>query len=492
MSVERKAVSGALWIVATSVGARALGVLGTLLLTRFLTPEVFGEVSVATVLVLLINQLSTLGVGQSIVAKPDAGRDVAFHATVCNVALATVALLATVLAAPTLGPLFDAPGMARYLPGLALSMMLDRLALTPERVLVRDMRYRVIGISRSAGELTYTFGSIALAVAGWGGMAIVIGNIARSVVRSLLLLSVTHWRDWALPTRLSLAKVREIVGFGAPLALGGLAGFSSRRVDNLLVSSLFGPGTLGVYNLAYNLADIPAVHIGEQIGDVLFPSFAHLKPEARRAALLRAVGLLSLIMAPLAIGLGAISTTLVEVLFDPRWAGVGPMLALLSAMSAARPIGWTISSYLSACHRTRTVMVLEVGKLIVLVALILTLGRLGPLWTCVAVGVAFALHSVVSLAVVDRGDVPLSAFLRAVTLPILACAPMVAGVLGIRVLLDRLGASSALTLAFEVIMGALLYVPAAWLLASDSARDLLRMARRFVADRRARPGGAVA
>ena len=50
MSLAHKAARGALWTVASSIGGRAGGVIGTLVMTRFLHPEVIGEVSDAAIL----------------------------------------------------------------------------------------------------------------------------------------------------------------------------------------------------------------------------------------------------------------------------------------------------------------------------------------------------------------------------------------------------------------------------------------------------------
>ena len=113
-----------------------------------------------------------------------------------------------------------------------------------------------------------------------------------------------------------------------------------------------------MYNLAYNLADVPAIQVGEQVGDVLVPSFARMEPERRPAALLRSLTLLGLVVFPLAVGLGAVAETVVRALLDPRWHPVAPMLMVLSALSVTRPIGWTVTSYLQARQMPRLIMCL--------------------------------------------------------------------------------------------------------------------------------------
>src|SRR5207253_1002410 len=99
--------------------------------------------------------------------------------------------------------LFDAPTMARFIPGLALSTLLDRLSYMPERILVRDMRFRVVSLARTAGELGYAATSVLLAAHGWGGSAIVGGNVIRSLAKLLCFAGAANARDWLEPCRLS-------------------------------------------------------------------------------------------------------------------------------------------------------------------------------------------------------------------------------------------------------------------------------------------------
>jgi lipopolysaccharide exporter len=481
MSLAQKTVRGSAWIIATSIGARVIGVVGTLVLTRFLVPAAYGEVQAASVVAATASQLSTLGVGQYLIANPKSGREIAFHATFFHLAVGFVALLATYLLRGPIADLVGTPGLVAFVPGLILSVLLDRVGFMPERVLVRDMRFRTLAGARTASEIVYTAVSIVLAVLGWGAMAVVLGNVARSLSKMILMMAAVDRRDWLLPCRLQWTKTKELFNFGLPLSLGASASFASRRWDNLVVSALFGPAALGAYNLAYNLADIPAVQVGEQISDVLLPSFARLEPEKRPMALVRALSLLSLIMAPLAIGLGAIAPTLVRALFDPRWSAVAPMLAVLSALSVTRPIGGAIWSYLQARQMPRSAMGLEISKLILLLGVMLTLGRLGPIWACVAVGVAFLLHTAASLWLVDRTEnLPLRRLVVGMLGPVVASVPMCLAVLGVRQAMAGMGLGNAfLGVVLETLAGAIAYVPAALLLAPTVSRDfvgLIRMA----------------
>jgi lipopolysaccharide exporter len=478
VSLVRDTVRGALWTISSGLGSRAIGLAGTLIITRFVAPAEYGEVTVAAVLGMTANQFSIIGWGQYLVSRPDAPRSMAFHVTSFHICLGVLALGALMLSGAWLGPLLDAPRMARYLPGLALSILFDRIAFVPERILVRDLRFGRLSAARTAGDLTQTVVSIGSAVLGFGGAAIVLGNVARSFVRLVAYVSSVERKDWLLPCRINWRQTRELLAFGVPMALGALCEFATRRWDNLLVSRFFGPGPTGMYNLAYNLADVPAIQVGEQIGDVLLPSFSRMPSERRPDALVRSMALLGLVVFPLAVGLGVVAPTLVATIFDARWRALGPMLVLLSALSVARPVGWTVASYLQARQLPRRIFWLEAFKLSLLLLSIVVIGRQSPLWTCAAVGVAFGGHALASLWVVRTIDgIPLRRSLGSLVPPLLACGVMSSAILLVRGAISSRELAPAVRLSIEVLTGAVVYVAAALLLARRVSQELLDKVR---------------
>jgi PST family polysaccharide transporter len=199
-----------------------------------------------------------------------------------------------------------------------------------------------------------------------------------------------------------------------------------------------------------------------------------MDPAHRPDALVRSMTLLAIVVFPLAVGLGTVAPTLVATIFDARWRPVAPMLVLLSALSVARPVGWMVESYLQARQKPRLIFWLEGFKVIALVLFIVTFGRVGPLWTCVAVGVAFAAHALACLWVVREIDgVPLRRSLGGLLPALVACAPMVVAVLAARHLLARYGGSTTgVALGVEVFAGASSYVVAALIVAHDATLDL--------------------
>ena len=494
-SIIRKTVGGAAWTIFTGVGSRAMGAIGTIVLTYFIAPKIAGEIEVAYVLVFSAHTFTAFGINNYIAAKPKAGTDMIWHATVMHLGTGVVPILATIPLAFVLGPHINAPNLGLYVPGFAIAVLFERLHLLPERVLMREIRFRAVAIARALGEFTYTFLTVGLAML-WPhlggkpetvGLAIVYGNIAQYGIMFSIVATFANRKIWLTPAKFQWAKAKEILRFGIPMSIAGLSNLASRRYDNMVIFALFGPAVAGAYTRAYNLADIPAVQIGEQVGDVLLPSFAQMEPEDRRQSLVRSTGLLSLIVFPLAVGLGAVSESLISAILPQEWWQVGPMLAILSGLAVVRPVGWTIMTYLQACDRTRTVMFIGIAKVFVLLAAVALFGWLGgPYWACVGASVGFVFHAIAGMIAVKRADnIKMLAFVGMMLPPLIACAPMVGAVLGTRWLWAHYGVDvRGVSLVLEILAGAIAYIISALIFAPSISKDLIALVRDQIQKRR--------
>lgn len=479
MALSSKTVIGAIWTIGGSIGSRIITLVGTLVMTRFLTPAIMGEVGVASVLVLSASNFSSFGLGQYVVNKPKVGRNVVFHATFYWLVLGLIAFGLLMLLREPLAPFFDAPTMVHYLPGLGVAMLMDRVAYMPERILARELRFRSIASTRAVAEVVYATSAVFLAWWGLGGDAMVIANILQSMLRLVVFLSIVPRRDWLEPCRLTLEHTRDLFRYGFPISIGVNAQYAASRWDGLLFARYFGPHTMGLYTYAYNLASVPANTIGEQIGDVLNPSFAHMDMERRKVALVRATALLGLIVFPLAVGLGAVSESLVRAIFSEKWHGVGPLLMVLSVTSVVRPISSNIFSFLLTCDRPRLIMILEVGKVVMVLVTVVLLAPFGAMWASVGVGGVYTVVAIIDVLVVKwLDDIPVMSFVRATAAPLMACLPMGAAVLGARYGMDAMGwHRPGLQTIVGIIVGVVVYVPSAFLFAGDITRELIGLVR---------------
>jgi PST family polysaccharide transporter len=463
--------------MATGVGMRVIGLVGTLVLTRFIAPAEYGDVSAAAVCVLSANQLVFFAFSQYVIANKSRA-DVAFQAAVIHFGLGVVAMLAVFLLRGPLGVLLDAPAMGRFIPGYAAAVLLERARMMPAALLLRDLRFRAVAIVNSIGELTFTGTAVVLAPR-WGGYAVMAGAVARSAITFILFTAAAPRTEWLKRAPMQKGVARHLFGYGAPIMLSSVADRAASTWDNLIVLRLFGESVMGAYALSYSLAETPLIYVAERMGDVLMPAFSKMERGERPAAVVRAAGLMALVVAPLGVGLGAVAPTIVRVFFDARWAGMASILMMLSVMTVFQPVPWSAIAYLQAEKLTRPIMVMSIARAILLLALVAILGSLGgPVWACAGVGVGYAVHSVLTVIVTARfTPLPARPYFVNVLRPLLACVPMFLAVAGLRTVLAQQGIPAALSLAAQIACGAAVYAGAALLLAGANVRELIRLIR---------------
>ena len=475
-TLRQRAVRSAAWMLPASVGSRAVGLLGTLLLTRYLAPDEYGVVMAAALAVTTASSATTFGIGTYLVANAEISRAERFHASCWFLAIGVAVSLGMLMAGGPLERWSGAPGLAAFLPALIAATLLDRISYVPERLLIRNLRCGWLSLARAGGELIYTAVCVTLAVLGWGADAIVWGTMARASVRFLAIVPAVDIREWLEPHRLRLATLIGIAGYGLTVSLATMAGFVMRRWDNLLISRYFGAGVMGAYNYAYNLADTPGTAIGDQVNDILSASFPRVAPRNRIAALVNSCAMVSIVMLPLSIGLAVVAPTVVTAIFDPRWSDVGPMMVCLSSLAVSRPLTGVLGAYLYAVRRPTAVLWIECASLIGVVAAISTVGRAGITWACLSVAAVFVLRLLAAMWMISRKDgVPISAFLLPMARPLAVCAAMAAGVSMARLALMDL--TPLLRLLVEIALGAAIYVVGIVLADRSACGELLRAVR---------------
>lgn len=482
--VARKTRAGVVWTVGTGLVTRGIGLVTTLLLTRYMSPDEAGEANVALTLITTVAVMTTVGLGQYLASQRQPSARVAWNAMMLHVTLGAIGFVVALVLRYPLSRMFGAGDAGRFIPLLVLTFMLERVSFVPERVLVAHMRFGQLSVMRSAGELSYCAGAVAAAMLGYGPWCIVAGNFARQLVRFVMTFVYARPGEWFVAEGANRDVMLGMVRFGLPVMVASIAVFATRRWDNLLVAHYYGTDVLGLYNLAYNLAEVPATQIAEMVGEVLAPSFARLEAPDRRKSAVDMIGALALTVFPLAVGLGLVAPTLAKML-PRRWEGMEPYLVGLSVLSLTRPAGMVLAVYLQALRKPLPAAVLQISQVALLLASLSLVGKLlpyRPVAVTYAVGFTFTVGSLAALMLLRVIDeVPAWPLLRAQLLPTPALLSMALCVRLCDFAIARIGLSPrpALQLAVEIAAGGAGYLGGALIFIPGPARRLLRSVRSF-------------
>ena len=483
MSVSRQAAAGVAWNLAAGLSTRALGLVGSLILTRFVEPAEFGDVSAAVVVVATATRFADYSLGSYVMTRQTAP-SVTFQAFGYHLGAIATACLAVTLFRQAIAAAVGDPDIARYVPWLALAAVLTHVARIPEATLYRALRFRTLATARAIGDVVYTVVSVSLVPFLRAG-AVVAGNLARAVAFTATIVARSDRSEWFRPAALRLATAKEMLRFGVPLSARNLAETLASTWDILLVGRLFGSQVMGEYALASSLADI-AGQVAEYIGEVLLPSLANLDVDRQRLALPRVSAMMALVLFPVIAGLAVVAPTLTGAMLPPHWADLAPMLAILCFRSVPIPVNSVFWSYFAVRRRTTPIMYIGMAKLALVVGLLLTLGRSGPLWACVAVVLAFQLTALLQVFVGWRLEhLPPGPLIATTLRPLVASGLMAVVVLLFRATIEAwMNTPIQMALVLELGVGLAAYAGTAFLVARPTTIEFIRVVRGVVSRKR--------
>jgi len=335
------------WTFITFGATKVISLLTTIALARLLNPADFGLMALAVLAFGALGLFQDLGLGATLVLRQDYTEKQ--MGTILSLLIATaigVALLVTALS-PLAAEFFDEPRLTSILPVLSTSSLFSTVAWFYESMMQREMDFRRRFVGQMSLALGFTAISIPLAVAGAGIWALVVGQVASTVIYSAVYLIIAPHR---IVPSFSLATARDVFASGRGFLGQGMLAWLSENIDYLVVGRILGSVQLGFYSMAYRLGELTHFGIADPVAKVTFPAFARKRLEGEDItetylSALRLVALAACVVGAILSGAAAPFTAAV---FGPNWLPMIGPLAVLGIWSAVVPIevtmGWLLNS----------------------------------------------------------------------------------------------------------------------------------------------------
>jgi PST family polysaccharide transporter len=238
------------------------------------------------------------------------------------------------------------------------------LRSVPEGLLNKEMRFKSLSLFDALAGMVSAAVTVLLACLGFHYWALVLGNLLSEITRCAIILSVRHHR-FAWPR---IATIREPLTFGRNVLLGGFAWSTYNTVDNVTAGRVLGQAALGLYGMAWTLANIPLEKIVSLVSTLIPAYLARVQTDL--AALRNYVRVLTeaiaLAMFPATIGLALVARDAVPLVMGPKWNGMVAPLEVLCVYAAFRSVVSLLPKVLIAVGNARFVMRVEVSGLVLM------------------------------------------------------------------------------------------------------------------------------
>lgn len=315
----------------SGTGAQAvLRAVVMIVLARLLTPEAFGAVAAALVVVNFSNIFAQLGFGQAIIQRKALTPEYVRTAFSLSVVLGVAFTVALWLLAPALSALFSEPGLVNVLRALSLSFVLTGPAVAAQGLIQRELAFKRLAIIETASfAIGFAVIGVPTALAGWGVWSLVAAHLSAVVLKSGLLLTAHRH---PMKPGVHAASARELARMGGGFTVGRFFNFLALQGDYFVVGRWMGLAALGAYSRAYELMVAPSALFGKVADVVLFPVLASVQEDSRRLSLgfLRGLAAVALFTMPLCAVATILAPELVVTLLGVQWLSVVPAFQVLA------------------------------------------------------------------------------------------------------------------------------------------------------------------
>lgn len=361
-AIKKKSVAGVVALTSRTFILQVIAFGATILLTIYLTPDVFGIFYVVSAIISFLNYFSDIGLAASLIQKKEEilEEDLATTFTIQEALVVFVVLLSFLLSQPIAQYYqLDESGVWLF-RALIVSFFLSSLKTIPSVLLERKLAFGKLIIPQVIETLSFYIVAVTLAGLGYGITSFTWAVLARSVTGLVALYIVSPWR---IRIGFQLGVAKKLLKFGVPFQLNSFLALVKDDLLTVFLGKILPFAEVGYIGWAKKWAEIPLRLIMDSVVRVSFPAFSRLQHsrELLGKAIDKAIFGLSISIFPMSIGLLFFVKPLI--LIVPRYGKWEPALFsfyIFTLASAIASLSTPLTNALNAIGKIKTTLWLMV------------------------------------------------------------------------------------------------------------------------------------
>lgn len=461
---------GVAWSVAEKIGSMLLQVAVSIIVARLLMPDDFGVMAIMTFFTALALVVVDSGFSQTLIRKSEPTADDYKSVFVFNIAISVLLYIGLTLTAPIVARFYEHDVIARIAPVLFLLLPVNALCVIQNTIFIREFRFDLLSKINFASSCIAGVIAIAMALAGMGVWALVGQRLGTMTAKAALLWLCSDWRAGGV---FSASTLRAMSPFSFRLMFTDIISAVYNNVAQLFIGKMYSTDTLGYFNQAQKLKELPVSSAMQSIQSVTYPALSNIKNDAAKFAdsYRRVMMVTAFVMFPMMVGMIAVADDMFALLLGERWMPTVPYFRILSLCGVFYPVSMIAYNILKVKSDGSIIIRLEVVKKIVttvILAVTIPYSVTAVAWGLVAMT---AVEAAVNIAASTRfANLGAYAVLRTLAPIALLTAAMYLVVTGVAPYVAGLNLLARLTI--EIVAGAAFYLLSALLFRMESIREM--------------------
>jgi len=384
-SLAQRAISGGFWVFLLRIIQQLFSLGRLFILARILSPTDFGLMGVALLTMATLETFSQTGFQTALIQKRENIESYLDSAWTFLVMRGFALFAILYLIAPYAAAFFGAPAAEPIIQIIGISVLLQAFTNIGVLFFQKELEFNKQFLYQFAGTLADFIVAVSAVLILQNVWALVFGLIAGNAVRCVASYVVHPYRPHIA---LDIAKIKELFGYGRWIFFSSVLIFLLTQGDDILVGRILGATTLGLYQMAYMISNMPATEITHVISQVTFPVYAkiqHSLPKLRDVYL-EVLQLTTCLSFPVTVLICTLAPDFTTIFLGEQWIPMVPAMQALTVFGVTRAINATTGPVFQGIGMPKVSTLGSAIQIVVFIAIVYPLTiRWGMVGTSIAV-----------------------------------------------------------------------------------------------------------
>ena len=465
-----------IWRFAERSGAQLVSFVVSIVLARMLSPNDYGTIALVTVFTAIMEVFVNCGLGTALIQKKDAD-DLDFSSVFYfNFVVCLILYAGMFFCSPLIANFYEDVTLIPIIRVLSITILIAGVKGIQQAYVSRNMLFKRFFFSTIGGTIFSAFLGIGMAYMGFGVWALVAQQLSNTAIDTIILWITVKWR----PKRVfSWKRLKNLLKFGWKLLVSSLLDTVYNNLRNLVIGRMYSSADLAYYNQGDKFPKVIVTNINTSIDSVLLPTMSNVQDDRERVKQMtrRAIKTSTYVMAPLMMGLAFCAEPIVRLVLTDKWLPCVPFLRIFCVTYMFWPVHTANLNAINAMGRSDWFLRLEIIKKIMGMTILVSTMWFGVM----AMAYSLLLSSLLSQIINSWPNRKLLGYGYLEQVRDFLPGILLAVFMGICVyFVGYLPLPTIVTLIIQIIIGALIYIGASYLLKLEEFQYLLGMIQSFL------------
>ena len=355
-SLKKQLVSGIAYTAVAKYAGLFVSLIVAGILARLLSPDDFGIVAVATVIISFFSIFGDFGLEPAIIQyKGLTNRDLSNIFSFTTWSGTLIAVLFFFLSWP-ISNYYKSDDLLIICQILSINLFFASINIVPNALVYKEKLFKFIALRTLIVQFIGGLASIIAAFSGLGLYSLIINPIFSSI--SIFIINFRKYPQ-KLYFTLGINSIKPIFSFSAYQFLFNFINYFSRNLDKLIIGKYLGLSLLGFYEKSYRLMMLPLQNITHIVSPVMHPIFSEFQNDLKNLASSyeKVIKFLSFVGFPLSVLLFFTAKELTIIIFGSDWLLSVPPFKILSISVGFQIILSTSGSIFQAANSTKKMFI---------------------------------------------------------------------------------------------------------------------------------------